>query len=116
MYDRGAYSDCVTTSRFKLFGWGARIRTWECWNQNPVPYRLATPQCLANPLLPLLPWANSALKQRMLVYCARHESREPCGQPGDDAPALLNVRDIQKHTAARSCHARLAVRRKQFKR
>src|SRR3569832_877412 len=25
-------------------GWGARIRTWECWNQNPVPYRLATPQ------------------------------------------------------------------------
>ena len=25
-------------------GWGARIRTWECRNQNPVPYRLATPQ------------------------------------------------------------------------
>ena len=25
-------------------GWGARIRTWECWDQNPVPYRLATPQ------------------------------------------------------------------------
>ncbi len=26
------------------YGWGARIRTWECWDQNPVPYRLATPQ------------------------------------------------------------------------
>ena len=26
------------------FGWGTRIRTWECWNQNPVPYRLAIPQ------------------------------------------------------------------------
>ena len=25
-------------------GWGARDRTWECRNQNPVPYRLATPQ------------------------------------------------------------------------
>ena len=25
-------------------GWGARIRTWECGDQNPVPYRLATPQ------------------------------------------------------------------------
>ncbi len=26
------------------FGWGGRIRTYECGNQNPVPYRLATPQ------------------------------------------------------------------------
>jgi hypothetical protein len=27
-------------------GWGARDRTWECRNQKPVPYRLATPQQL----------------------------------------------------------------------
>ncbi len=26
------------------FGWGTRIRTSECRNQNPVPYRLAIPQ------------------------------------------------------------------------
>ena len=25
-------------------GWGARIRTWECGDQNPVPYHLATPK------------------------------------------------------------------------
>lgn len=25
-------------------GWGARIRTWECRYQKPMPYRLATPQ------------------------------------------------------------------------
>ena len=25
-------------------GWGGRIWTYECGNQNPVPYRLATPQ------------------------------------------------------------------------
>ena len=25
-------------------GWGGRIRTSECGDQNPVPYRLATPQ------------------------------------------------------------------------
>lgn len=25
-------------------GWGARIRTWECRYQKPVPYHLATPQ------------------------------------------------------------------------
>ncbi len=28
------------------YGWGGRIRTYECWDQNPVPYRLATPQLL----------------------------------------------------------------------
>ena len=27
-----------------LTGWGGRIRTSECRNQNPVPYHLATPQ------------------------------------------------------------------------
>ena len=26
-----------------LFGWGGRIRTCECRDQNPVPYHLATP-------------------------------------------------------------------------
>ena len=25
-------------------GWDARIRTWACGDQNPVPYRLATSQ------------------------------------------------------------------------
>ena len=25
-------------------GWTGRIRTCECWDQNPVPYRLATVQ------------------------------------------------------------------------
>lgn len=30
-------------------GWGGRIRTSECWNQNPVPYHLATPQYLRGP-------------------------------------------------------------------
>jgi hypothetical protein len=30
-----------------LAGWGARIRTWEWWNQNPLPYHLATPQSAA---------------------------------------------------------------------
>src|SRR5450755_2443996 len=26
------------------YGWGGRDRTYECRNQNPVPYHLATPQ------------------------------------------------------------------------
>ncbi len=29
-------------------GWGARIRTWEWRNQNPLPYHLATPQHARN--------------------------------------------------------------------
>jgi hypothetical protein len=29
------------------FGWGAGIRTPECWYQKPEPYRLATPQLMA---------------------------------------------------------------------
>jgi hypothetical protein len=29
-----------------LAGWGARIRTWEWRNQNPLPYHLATPHRL----------------------------------------------------------------------
>ncbi len=31
-------------------GWGTRDRTWEWWNQNPLPYRLAIPhQCFKKP-------------------------------------------------------------------
>ena len=33
---------CVRNG-LRLFGWGARIRTWEWRNQNPLPYHLATP-------------------------------------------------------------------------
>ena len=29
---------------FNSNGWTGRIRTCECWDQNPVPYRLATVQ------------------------------------------------------------------------
>src|SRR5262249_19417333 len=32
------------TGETRLPGWGARIRTWEWRNQNPLPYHLATPQ------------------------------------------------------------------------
>ena len=33
----------------KKFGWGGRIRTYECRLQKPVPYRLATPQIMITP-------------------------------------------------------------------
>jgi hypothetical protein len=34
----------VSAPYFLMFGWGARIRTWAWRDQNPLPYRLATPQ------------------------------------------------------------------------
>lgn len=29
---------------YQMTGWGARIRTWDCRYQKPMPYHLATPQ------------------------------------------------------------------------
>lgn len=45
-YEPNELPDC-STPRQKYAnnnGWGARIRTSECQDQNLVPYRLATPQ------------------------------------------------------------------------
>ena len=38
-------TDRMLPSSLQVFdiGWGARIRTWEWRNQNPLPYHLATP-------------------------------------------------------------------------
>src|SRR3954470_1800449 len=40
------YSRVSSTSlqKTRLPGWGGRIRTSAWWNQNPLPYHLATPQ------------------------------------------------------------------------
>ena len=42
----GALFLCQQKVTFRSFfnGWAGRIRTCECWDQNPVPYRLATAQ------------------------------------------------------------------------
>ena len=36
---------CICSSNRFVIGWGTVIRTQECRNQNPMPYRLAIPQC-----------------------------------------------------------------------
>lgn len=46
-YEPNELPDCSTPRHAnirKKNGWGARIRTSECQDQNLVPYRLATPQ------------------------------------------------------------------------
>ena len=37
-------NDIPEQRKIRSSGWGARIRTWEWRNQNPLPYHLATPQ------------------------------------------------------------------------
>ena len=72
---------------YTCIGWGGRIWTYECGNQNPVPYRLATPQRKnkwgerwdSNPRPPgpqsgaLTNWATLAIKYLL----ARLEGFEP---------------------------------------
>ena len=40
----GSLRNRAFSEKTAKLGWGARIRTWECRYQKPVPYRLATPQ------------------------------------------------------------------------
>jgi hypothetical protein len=48
-------------------GWGGRIRTCACWDQNPVPYRLATPQTLVSGVSPI----HQRIVQRRPVQAPR---------------------------------------------
>ena len=51
-------------------GWGGRIRTSAWRNQNPLPYRLATPQGLLKHLLKeLLGFVKSKNKKIFKIYC-----------------------------------------------
>ena len=56
-----------------LAGWGARIRTWEWRNQNPLPYHLATPQ-----------YHSSAFR----IAAASNHINEP---PHPDVAAILHL-------------------------
>ena len=53
-------------------GWGARIRTWGCRYQKPVPYRLATPH-----------HASAALNDDLLAKGAHHTQTHRPPQPFD---------------------------------
>ena len=43
-YEPDELPDCSTPRYAEDCGWGGRIRTPEWRDQNPLPYRLATPQ------------------------------------------------------------------------
>jgi hypothetical protein len=69
------------TAETGLAGWGARIRTWEWRNQNPLPYHLATPHRPPREHVPFLP--NPA------GTCAKSSARDDSGgAPDDQRPRL----------------------------
>src|ERR1043166_492550 len=51
-------------------GWGGRDRTYECRNQNPVPYHLATPQGNRR----FHPSGGGETMQRVTIERSRHET------------------------------------------
>src|SRR6266513_3873133 len=104
---------CLTP---KKNGWGGRDRTYECRNQHPVPYHLATPQRSferrwRNPLRV----RSSTRLFRRLRECAQ---RMACERANDASFDLLRqmpqrlvrficARERCKHATARSGHPRI---------
>jgi hypothetical protein len=110
---RRPVSDCIrhsvhdawpsdTSSQLGGLGWGARIRTWEWRNQNPLPYHLATPQCLRNtrptgPCGPAPYTGGYRPRQRKPVRSGRTCTRAPCKRDRVSAqacPAALSARRL----------------------
>ena len=57
-------------------GWVGRIRTCECWDQNPVPYRLATTQ--TTPIIPRPPTPrNQPPRIVSYIICAAKATDDP---------------------------------------
>src|SRR3954470_18230468 len=76
-------------------GWGGRDRTYECRNQNPVPYHLATPQ---KTLVILRP-------QRMSLQAPRHKTAHVCRQLCQRPSGLNFTIECAKDTGPGSGHA-----------
>src|SRR5271157_1821823 len=93
---------CLTSIINNLVdGWGARIRTWEWRNQNPLPYHLATPHqdrsdaapggCLLHLTWPLHPVSTreAGIKRRGRGdhTCAVGNDQRSCRRFDSAAPA-----------------------------
>src|SRR5450756_531907 len=79
-------------------GWGGRDRTYECRNQNPVPYHLATPQTLLRQPM-----------QRMTLQAARHEPAHGLRKLRSRRVRLGFSGKFGIYAGAGTAHARLAM-------
>ena len=84
-------------------GWGGRDRTYECRNQNPVPYHLATPQRKLDLL------GRRLCKRRQRMSCKRpgDASAHVERQQRQRAPRFVLRRERRKHARAGACHPRV---------
>jgi hypothetical protein len=82
----GSHTPGNNTTETGLPGWGGRIRTSAWRNQNPLPYRLATPQCRFYPRPPAAAGP----------YCAAGQAATAVGGINEDN----NGRTIQPRPAA----------------
>ena len=97
----------VKSSGARLPGWGGRIRTSAWWNQNPLPYHLATPQqtvwkAAGPPLSPRIPF-----RQRRSIEGG--EPFQPAGgeiSPGIKSPiSRPDLRPLPFDRSFASAHA-----------
>ena len=87
-------------------GWGGRDRTYECRNQNPVPYHLATPQRKPG-------YRNSTARTPRadaVRACVRDGPSMCGGSPRERAARVVLGRESREHAGARPGHARLRRR------
>src|SRR6185312_5488780 len=84
----------------RILGWGARDRTWEWRDQNPLPYRLATPQ-IQN-LQGLSPLRFEPHHQRRSVAAPGHETSPARRQQRVYALGRRLVRECREHAGPRT--------------
>src|SRR6185369_414375 len=102
---------CRAWSLVESVGWGGRDRTYECRNQNPVPYHLATPQrckprgaqTRASRLLAHLTINN--IPQWMTRQTLRDHAAHRRRQPLQHFARRGFVLELREHAGARSRHA-----------
>ena len=86
-----------------IYGWGGRDRTYECWDQNPVPYHLATPQNYELPSRKIL----HGMPIQSLHHKTTHIDRNTC-----KCHSCCRLRNkLGEHTCTRTghCYHRSAV-------
>ena len=82
----------------RRYGWGARIRTWEWRDQNPLPYHLATPQHYRN----LTDRGANAPQHRRHIQAPGHESAPPTRHPRRNALRLSSTPERRENARPRT--------------
>ena len=106
--DRGSGSRHVRTRRVpagERDGWGGRDRTYECRNQNPVPYHLATPQRSKEQRGACMTARGSRMRGTRRDDSCECRQRMARKRPGDEAPRSPVAASVAAASAAALRHS-----------